>query len=135
MSKKESGAIFHFNFKDVYWNARLETEHARVINLICGQNIVKLRDDMVESSDEDINNSGAPKVKITHKSHLQDALDVPMSEHTSQRLKLRLQHQRQLPQKVVVADMMAGVGPFAVPLTMSRTAALAHRRFEVHANG
>lgn len=31
---RESGATFKFNFKDVYWNSRLGTEHSRMVNAI-----------------------------------------------------------------------------------------------------
>ncbi len=60
---KESNAIFHFNFAEVYWNSRLQFEHQRIIDII--------RQRATESS---------PRI---------------------------------------VADMMAGVGPFAVPLAMT----------------
>lgn len=60
---KESNAIFHFNFAEVYWNSRLQYEHQRIIDII--------RQTATETS---------PRI---------------------------------------VADMMAGVGPFAVPLAMT----------------
>ena len=63
---KESNANFTFNFCDVYWNSRLQTEHQRLVDLI---GIVRKKHESAG--------------KIT-----------------------------------VVADMMAGVGPFAVPLAM-----------------
>jgi tRNA (guanine37-N1)-methyltransferase len=72
VTMRESGARFSFNFRNVYWNSRLQTEHARLIQLV--------KDSASSSS-----------------------------------------------QKVIVADMMAGVGPFAVPLAM-------HGRIAVHAN-
>jgi len=59
---RESGANFTFNFRDVYWNSRLQTEHQRIVDWI---------------------------------------------------LKLNLKR------PVVVADMMAGVGPFAIPIAMA----------------
>lgn len=31
-SLKESGCIFKFNFKEVYWNSRLQTEHLRLVD-------------------------------------------------------------------------------------------------------
>ena len=62
---KESNAHFTFDFRDVYWNSRLQTEHARLIAII----------------EEEINRG-----------------DFKRGEN------------------IVVADMMAGVGPFAVPL-------------------
>ena len=65
---RESGAKLAFNFRNVYWNSRLQTEHARLIQILKSRaaNLLKNRN----------------------------------------------------PECLVVADMMAGVGPFAVPLAM-----------------
>ncbi len=68
---KESNANFTFNFCDVYWNSRLQTEHQRMVDFIGLEN--KKHNDL---------------------------------------------H--------VVADMMAGVGPFAVPLAMEGTTVYAN---------
>ena len=62
---RESGAKLAFNFRNVYWNSRLQTEHARLIEIL----------------------------KATAAS-------------------------RQQGSSLIVADIMAGVGPFAVPLAM-----------------
>jgi tRNA (guanine37-N1)-methyltransferase len=72
---RESGAVFKFNFADVYWNSRLQMEHSRLIDEIFDAHTAAAR-----------------------------------SGH-----------------RLVVADMMAGVGPFGVPL--------AKRGVLVHANG
>lgn len=77
---RESGARFTFNFRNVYWNSRLQTEHARLIELI-----------------------------------IASAKRRSATASTAGRL--------------VVADMMAGVGPFAVPLAMTSEASIT-----VHAN-
>lgn len=74
---RESGAIFNFNFQNVYWNSRLQTEHSRMIDWIRESSSLK---------------------KVADNN-----------------------------QKTIVADMMAGVGPFAVPLAMSSA-------IQVHAN-
>lgn len=74
VTMRESGARFSFNFRNVYWNSRLQTEHARLIQLLKQQQ------------------GGGGGVGA----------------------------------KVIVADMMAGVGPFAVPLAMGN--------ITVHAN-
>lgn len=68
---RESGARFSFNFRNVYWNSRLQTEHARLIQIL------------------------ATKAK----------------KHSG---------------PLVIADMMAGVGPFAVPLAMGANAITVH---------
>jgi len=67
---KESGANFTFDFSQVYWNSRLQTEHQRVIDFVLALN-------------------------------------------------------KKTP--AVVADMMAGIGPFAVPIAMGAC--------KVYANG
>ena len=58
---RQNGCRFRFDFRQIYWNSRLDTEHRRLVDLI--------------------DNDGIARRK-----------------------------------RVVVADMMAGVGPFAVPL-------------------
>ena len=88
---RESNALFHFNFKDVYWNSRLQTEHSRLITMITNQ---KKLDSTSSSS-----TSGSPTA-------------VSGTGVNS---------------RIDVADMMAGVGPFAVPLAM--------RNLTVYANG
>lgn len=72
---RESNAKFLFNFREVYWNSRLQHEHDRIIELI--------------------------------------SESYPSSRTVK---------------KPVIADMMAGVGPFAIPLAMTK-------KFHVHANG
>ncbi|GAB5033855.1 trna (guanine-n)-methyltransferase-like protein [Nannochloropsis oceanica] len=37
VSVRESGATFHFNYAEVYWNSRLSTEHGRLIHSITKQ--------------------------------------------------------------------------------------------------
>lgn len=71
---RESGAKFKFNFRDVYWNSRLGTEHNRLIKYIC---------------DDAAATTGSANA------------DGPL----------------------IVADLMAGVGPFAVPLALSNMSA------------
>ena len=34
MSRAESNARFTFNFRDVYWNSRLQMEHHRLVDII-----------------------------------------------------------------------------------------------------
>lgn len=63
---KESNALFHFNFAEVYWNSRLQMEHLRMITKIRNTAATK--------------NSSSPHI---------------------------------------VADMMGGVGPFAIPLALT----------------
>jgi len=79
---RESGAKFTFNFRSVYWNSRLQTEHARLIQLLV--------------------NSAA-----------RGGVGGAVAAATEKK------------QTLVVADMMAGVGPFAVPLAMTSDAHIA----------
>ena len=72
MTLKESGAVFHFNFAQVYWNSRLQMEHSRIIQIIRDTALVD------------------PTLPAVEKN-----------------------------KPWFVADMMAGVGPFAVPLAMT----------------
>jgi tRNA (guanine37-N1)-methyltransferase len=60
---KESNANFTFNFRDVYWNSRLQTEHQRLVDFV---------------------------------------VNLPRTHEST-----------------IVADMMAGVGPFSVPMAMA----------------
>lgn len=78
---RESGAKLAFNFRNVYWNSRLQTEHARLIQML--------------------------KSKAASASVMKG-------------------------QALVVADMMAGVGPFAVPLAMHQHNS--HPGIVLHAN-
>ncbi len=78
---RESGAKFKFNFRDVYWNSRLGTEHHRLIEQISSAASLPLQDQY------SLNWFGA-----------QTAHHVP---------------------PLVVADLMAGVGPFAIPLSLN----------------
>ena len=92
---KESGAQFHFNFRDVYWNSRLATEHARLINIIA--KTASAKRNAATSSSCSSNSGGASA--------------TPESGKPGRSVR-------------VVADMMAGVGPFAVPLGMKRSVAI-----------
>jgi len=37
---KESNCLFHFNFREVYWNSRLQTEHERVVSLMKKEDVI-----------------------------------------------------------------------------------------------
>lgn len=72
---KEHGCRFKLDFAKVYWNSRLQGEHARLVQYI------------VQEAQSECNN-GSTEDKAKTK-----------------------------PKECIVADAMAGVGPFAVPLT------------------
>jgi len=75
---KESGAWFEFDYAQVYWNSRLQGEHARII-------------DLVVSEGREGGRAGAGLERVD------DTGDSP---------------------PVVVWDVFAGVGPFALPLAV-----------------
>ena len=87
---KESNARFTFDFRHVYWNSRLQAEHARLVDIIERG----LGNEKESSTSDSCNNFNGKKGGV------------------------------------IVADIMAGVGPFAVPLAMSTKGVL-----KVYANG
>lgn len=91
---RESNAKFTFNFRDVYWNSRLQTEHDRIIALLhqtYSKNVIQ--------TNHLANNKG----------NISDLSRISQG---------------------IVADMMAGIGPFSIPLSMNR-----NKHIRVHANG
>ena len=87
---REHGCRFHLDFARVYFNSRLQGEHARLVQFI-----------------------------------FQDSV-----QHQQQRMKARKEHEKMAitnntsggehaAEYTIVADAMAGVGPFAIPLTSS----------------
>ena len=78
---KESNAVFKFNFKDVYWNSRLQMEHLRVITLVQERAKIMMKNMPGHGSSDTVSTEGS----------------------------------------LHVADMMAGVGPFAIPIAISAT--------------
>mmetsp|Transcript_4741 Transcript_4741/g.7964 ORF Transcript_4741/g.7964 Transcript_4741/m.7964 type:complete len:495 (-) Transcript_4741:65-1549(-) len=104
VSVKESGATFKFNFKDVYWNSRLGTEHNRVIMSILQAHSTKKAASVATTK------SSLESCKTSLGKRGRDG-DASVDS-------------RRLP---IIADMMGGVGPFSVPLGKSRAC-------EVHCN-
>jgi tRNA (guanine37-N1)-methyltransferase len=39
-STRENGATFHMDFREVYWNSRLESEHRRIVDLLAAGDVV-----------------------------------------------------------------------------------------------
>jgi tRNA (guanine37-N1)-methyltransferase len=107
---KESGAKFQFNFADVYWNSRLSTEHGRLVNMITGWSSSQRAYDESEGR------------RRTH------ATTAATATGTTTGTTVATTGTTPTPGKVLVADLMGGVGPFAVPLALSG-------QCEVHANG
>eukprot|EP01032_Pedospumella_encystans_P012454 gene12454-14410_t len=124
---RESGARFTFNFAQVYWNSRLQMEHSRVIEWIqatAGQRPVHS------------NNNGKGKHQNKKSANKKDGAkdDVAAVVATVPTSTAPYKNFTQPP--LVVADMMAGVGPFAVPLGMAVNfnTTVADREIKVHAN-
>jgi tRNA G37 N-methylase Trm5 len=124
---KESNAKFNFNFKDVYWNSRLQMEHSRLIDFITTSSLppslplsvpvisVKETEEVVEGgvggvesigSTEEVDVLSDKNKKNNNKNN--NNKDDKTKSNESNRI------------DVIVADMMAGVGPFAVPLALNR---------------
>ena len=90
---KESNANFTFNFAEVYWNSRLQMEHHRIISLISDDLTASIS--AFSSTKGGSGNSGA-------------------SSNMNNKGIYREQHK-----PIIIADMMAGVGPFAIPLGLT----------------
>ena len=101
---REGGCVFHLNFAQVYWNSRLQFEHGRLVECIAS-NLRKKR------SQANVRDDGDKK-----KMHLNSTVTTDMSVLSSTQSPL------------IVADVMAGVGPFAIPL------ASLYENIVVHAN-
>lgn len=92
---KQNDAVFEFEFNKVYWNTRLSTEHERIIKLMC-----QFGSSAIESGD-----LGVPPAK-----------KIKLSQSLSSNSKTEI-----TPSTVVIADMMCGVGPFCLPLSLQKT--------------
>jgi tRNA (guanine37-N1)-methyltransferase len=114
---KEGGCTFHLNFKTVYWNSRLQQEHNRLVNLIAseGQSTGDRNGDLGKRGTKRKN----PNQQLLTEANKQDD-SASKSSTTIAR------------PKTIVADIMAGVGPFAVPLTTRHKSQ--HEHVIVHAN-
>ena len=112
---KESNAKFNFNFKDVYWNSRLQMEHSRLIDFITISSLASTsagntgnkNDVGVVSNKRDENANNRKKNNNKNNSDNSNSNIEEDSNINRKRI------------EVVVADMMAGVGPFAVPLAIN----------------
>lgn len=108
---REHGCRFQFDFASVYWNSRLQGEHARMVELIVRD--AKLRV---------ISRRRRRNVVAAAAAATGDA--TPASTHfTDKREKF-----------TTVADAMAGVGPFAIPLTSPHVIDDESTRIVCHAN-
>ena len=130
---RESNAKFNFNFKDVYWNSRLQMEHSRLIDFITTSSLppplplsVPLLSDKerqeveeggggggVESNGNIVEGEG--EVIATNKNKKNNKNN---NNNNNKDEKMKSIESSKI--DVIVADMMAGVGPFAVPLAINR---------------
>ena len=99
---KESGAVFHFNFAEVYWNSRLQTEHGRLIELIA-RSVQALPQNKKKKTKKKL----ADETKVKKEGTQNDS--SPAADPS-----------------MVVWDVFAGVGPFSVPLAMRGCAVYAN---------
>lgn len=128
---RESGCQFKFDFRAVYWNSRLQYEHCRLVELIAqghweglshAQGVhtgAAARSARVEGLPSQ--SSGNPKGQ----QHAPPAAKRRKTNHGSKSSPASLIDREQRG-CVVVADMMAGVGPFAIPLAVHHTHCVVH---------
>ena len=90
---KEEGYSYCLDFRRVYWNSRLGREHRRIVQLI--------RQDHKSKIIRQATTTSSNKAKEKDDS----AAGSPRTGSPSP------------PIRTIVADMMAGIGPFAIPLT------------------
>lgn len=99
---KEEGCKFRLNFKYVYWNSRLQFEHKRMVKLI-GQeqkeNLIQMKKD---SEKKKCSKTAGSTTTTT------ESKSTSTEEETEKKSKLV--------KPTIVADVMAGIGPFAIPL-------------------
>jgi tRNA (guanine37-N1)-methyltransferase len=119
---KEGGASFKFDFRNVYWNSRLQFEHTRLSDLIAmtspsyasstpNQNAnVGSKRAAAEGEESEVGEL-KKQFKATKSTTKTVSCSSPFSAKDN---------------GVIVADLMGGVGPFAIPL--------AQRGCIVHAN-
>lgn len=93
----QGGIRFEFDFTTVYWNSRLQTEHERMVGLVCSFNTEY-------------------KAESAHEHPINKRIKLNSEEATPAT--------RPVPPKLIVADMMCGVGPFAIPLALQKSSVL-----------
>ena len=101
---REEGCRFKLDFAKVYWNSRLQFEHRRLVELIAGK-------ERVVASRQ--SNRKQKKKKRKSGSNSNDSVESQGNDKSGATGPVEV---ADMP-KVVVADIMAGVGPFSVPLT------------------
>ena len=122
---RESGCQFKFDFRAVYWNSRLQYEHSRLVELIAQGHWEGL------SHAEGVHTGAAARsARVEGLPSPSGALGQQHAPPTAKRRKTNhgaspasLNRERGC---VVVADMMAGVGPFAIPLAVHHTHCVVH---------
>jgi tRNA (guanine37-N1)-methyltransferase len=101
---KEEGSIFKLDFQTVYWNSRLSAEHKRIVNMIRNTNTFELNE---------VSNDQSTSKKRKHDGTNDDIIEEAAEQN--------IQCTNVIDDNIiVVADLMAGVGPFAVPLTSTK---------------
>ncbi len=95
---REHGCRFHLDFARVYFNSRLQGEHARLVQLI-------FQDAMQRQQQQRL--KAETKTMTASNTTIGGKCNSTGNEPDSER------------EYIIVADAMAGVGPFAVPLTSS----------------
>ena len=101
---REEGCRFKLDFSKVYWNSRLQFEHRRLVELIAGkERVVASRHSNRKQKKKKKKSASDPNASVDSQGNDKAGATSPVEV-------------ADVP-KVVVADIMAGVGPFSVPLT------------------
>lgn len=90
--QREHGVQLQFDFREVYWNSRLQTEHQRILTFF---------KDCSPEEDEFPENSSKNSKKLIKKAQI-------------------LQMFKKTEKSDIICDMFAGVGPFAIPAAVKR---------------
>eukprot|EP01041_Mallomonas_annulata_P013343 gene13343-28266_t len=118
---KESGAILNFNFKDVYWNSRLQMEHQRLVKIISDSNN---NNNSKVNRDNNCNNN--TKINNRNNSSSSNQNESISNKPTATGSSTSATTTTSAKKTIVVADMMAGVGPFAIPLAKNNYNCVVH---------
>ena len=104
----QGGIKFEFDFTTVYWNSRLQTEHERMVGLVCSFNT----EYNVESAHEHPVNK---RIKLNSEESVSSTATATATAAAPA---------AGTPPKLIVADMMCGVGPFAIPLALQESSVI-----------
>ena len=114
---RNDGVIFEFDFRDVYWNSRLQHEHevmvSRIIPRLPGYSLIA----STAAQRNQHNQQQADRSKNKGSSSSSSATSVSTSSSISTPAP---PNPALPPPSIIVADAFCGVGPFVLPLAIKR---------------